>query len=243
MRLAHNIQYLKMWLLSILFSIFLLSNSFQSSAYTGTCSLWNVTAWSTSTCTTWYTGSNALFYSVETNTNIADVNYNIALNSSNNIVFRNVNGFLWATIAWVQIHYTDYIWQVWATGATGSVGGTGATGPGAYELAVSLGFTGTIFEWFASLQWPVWATGTTQIVFATGSQIFSGATFSLSQENAVLDSSGSYLPLLSKIDWTTYIDMDRAIQWLLMIIVALMIAYWFWSYISKKITWKKSYYP
>jgi len=63
----------------------------------------------------------------------------------------------------------------------------------------------------------------------------SGATFSLSQDNAILDASGSYIPLVSNVDGTAYIDVDRLTQIALMIIFAVMIALGFWYYLYKKI--------
>lgn len=227
MRLAHNSQFLRTLLYWVLTFIFLLLNYSESRAFTGTCSLGNVTAWNTATCTTWYTWANSLFYSVETNTTIADVNYNIALNSSNNIVFRNVNGFLGATIAGVQIHYTDYIGQTWATGAvgaTGAIGGTGATWAGAYELAVSLGFTGTIFEWFDSLKGAQGATGSLTFTgFTIQTDFGSGWSLSLSgnlSNDAELSASGMYLPLVSLKNGSYYLDI-YSILWILFLFLIL----------------------
>lgn len=234
MILVRNIQFLRISLLSIVWSIFLLSNILVSQAFTGTCNAGNIPYSTTYTCNTWYTGSTPLFYSIETTTNIQDANYNVSMqNNGANIVFRNTNGFLWATISNLKIHYADAL-----------KGATGATGASAYEGAIATGYTWTIFEWLESLRGPIGATGTTEIVFASGAGIFSGALFSLdaSSDNAILDASGSYLPIVSKIDWTYYIDYDRMGQLLILVLFGVFMAIAFWYYIYKKIIWKKSFY-
>lgn len=238
MRHALNIQYLKTSLLSIIFSIFLLSNSFELSAYTWTCNAWNITAWSTYTCNTWYTGSTPIFYAIESTTAIADVNYNIkAQNNWAQIIFRNNNWFLGATISNLEIHYTDNIWQKWATGSTWDIGWTGATGASAYEGAVAIGYTWTIFEWIESLRWPIGATGTTQIVFATGSEIFSGAVFSLQSENddATLNASGTYIPVFAKKEGQILVSY----QWIRNIFIMVFLFFFTIFIIYKVSSWKK----
>lgn len=216
---VRNIQFLRISLLSIIFSISLLSSFSVSRAFSGTCNVGNLNYSSTYTCNTWYTGSTPLFYSIETSTNIADANYNVAMqDNGKQIVIHNKNGLFWTPLYSLKIHYAD--------------GTKWGDGKSAYELATQFWFTGTITEWLNALEWPPWATGSVVFTgFTIQTDFGSGGSLSLTwnlTNDAELSMSGMYLPIVRQNGGSYYLDL-YAILWG---IVFLGIMFWL-----LKLTW------
>jgi len=243
METARHIRYLKMWLLSILFSIFLLGNISDSIAFywpinctysapvtqNGLSRYPNFTCWGENLWTMTLFDINATSPHSEVSTELRYL-WSCSYTSRSTVARTITNLYCpWAVTTWNS--------ATGATGATWATGETWALGASAYEGAVALGYTWTIFEWLESLRWPIGATGTTQIVFATGSEIFSGAVFSLQSENddATLNASGTYIPLFAKKEWQILVSYQGMRN-----IIIMVFLFFFTIFIIYKISsWKK----
>lgn len=241
MRLALPIQYLRMWLLSILFCIFLLSKSSESQAFTVTSSV----VWPVDTTNSVYTASDVIFTWSGQNislgkTTLYSSNWSISGTRPTEIIHSEKYGSLWfcrivglvlptttASGSTGLIHcpsYNNFILVggqliPWPTGATWA---TGTDGSSAYEIAVAFGFTGTVTEWLNALKWEQGATWSVVFTwFTIQTDFWSGGSLSLSgtiDNDAELSGSGIYLPIIKKNSWAYYIDI-YSIMWLLFFLI------------------------
>jgi hypothetical protein len=71
----------------------------------------------------------------------------------------------------------------------------------------------------------------------TWSDIFSGASFSLNNDDATLDASGTYLPLFAKKDWQILLNYEATRNAILMLILVFATLF----IIFKVTKWKSTY--